>query len=114
MAFEHEKRQAMRMLEAVENGSMSGSQAYGLLRDADPTLVYFIFTWLRANYHPGHPAAEGVLGRIVKLCSEHPALTQQIKTGQADSIVTWFEDAHDYREFRSAAFVDLVVEKLEG
>jgi hypothetical protein len=101
MAFEHEQRQALRMLEGIEQGSMNASESYGLLRDADPTLVYFIFTWLRAVYHPGHPASEGVLGRIVAICSGHPNVTKQIKEGQADILVAWFEENHSYREFQA-------------
>lgn len=114
MSFEHEKRQALRMLEGIENGTMTASESHGLLRDADPTLVYFIFTWLRAYYHAGHPAAEGVLGRVVEICSRYPDVTRAIKVGEDDSIVAWFEDEYDYRDFQAAAFVDLIVEKLEG
>ena len=114
MAFEHEKRQAMYMLQGIEEGSMSASASYGLLRDADPTLVYFMFTWLRAYYHAGHPASEGVMGRIVNICSDHPAILKQIKQGQADSLVAWFEDAYTYKEFQSRAFIEFIVKKLEG
>ncbi len=114
MAFEHEKTQARRLLEGIEHGSMTASQSYSLLRDADPALVYFIFTWLRERYHAGHPAAEGVLGRLAELCSEHPAIARRAKSGRPDPIVTWFEDAHSYRDFGSHEFVDLIVEKLEG
>jgi len=114
MAFEYEKQQAMRILEAVEGGLMSPSEAHNLIRDADPTLIYFIFAWLRENYHRGHPAAAGVLGRFAEICTSYPAVTRMIKIGGADSIVAWFEDAYSYREFDARAFIELIVEKLEG
>jgi len=113
MAFEHEKRQALRILEAIEGGSSSASASSQLLEDADPTLVYFIFTWLREHY-TNHPAAEGVIGRIVEICSTYPAVTRQVKEGESDAVVTWFEETHSYRELDSKEFIDIVVEKLEG
>ncbi len=114
MSFEHEKRQALHILSGIENGSMSASASFGLLRDADPTLVYFIFTWLRSYYHPRHPAAEGVLGRVVALLSAHPQIKSLITEGKRDALVEWFEDAYEYRDFDARAFIDLIVEKLEG
>ena len=50
MAFEHEQKVALRILEGIEQGSRSASDSFSLLEDADPTLVYFIFTWLRERY----------------------------------------------------------------
>jgi hypothetical protein len=114
MAFEHEKNQALRILEGIEQGSMSAAESFGLLEEADPTLVYFILTWLRKQYSANHPAAEGVIGRVVEICGRYPAVTRQAKAGEADSVVTWFEDAYAYRDLDSRTFVALVVEKLEG
>lgn len=114
MAFEYEKRQAMRMLQGIENGSMKAWQSRDLLEDADPTLVYFVFTWLRAHYPPSHSAAEGVLGRLAEICTRHPTIPRRVKAGAADPLVDWFEGAYSYRDFDRRAFIDLVVEKLEG
>lgn len=114
MAFEHEKSQALRILEGIEQGSMSAAESFQLLEEADPALVYFILTWLRKRYSANHPAAEGVIGRIVELCGRYPAVTRQAKEGASDSVVTWFEDAYAYRNLDSHEFVDLIVEKLEG
>jgi hypothetical protein len=113
MAFEHEKRQALRILEGIENGSASAAESFQLIEEADPTLVYFIFTWLRSNY-ADHPAAEGVIGRVVEICSRYPAVTAQVKAGEADSVVTWFKESHRYRDLDSTEFIDLIIEKLEG
>ena len=43
MSFDYEKRTAARLLDAIENGTLSIDQTVPLLRDADPALVYFIF-----------------------------------------------------------------------
>ncbi len=114
MAFEHEQKQALRILEGIEHGSMSAPESFNLLDDADPTLVYFIFTWLREHYHASHPAAEGVIGRLVAICDKYPAITRKAKGGGSDPVVTWFEDAYTYRDVGSREFVALIVEKLEG
>lgn len=114
MAFEHEQTQALRILQAFEQGTLSTSQTYGLVQDADPALLHFIFTWLRAHYPPHHPASQAVVGRMVELCNAHPQVPRRIKEGAADPIVEWFEDAHQYRELQSREFIALIVEKLEG
>ncbi len=114
MAFEFEQQQALRILEGIELGKMSATESHALLRDADPTLVYFIFTWLRERYHAGQPASEAVMGRVVDICGAHPDVTQQMKLGQSDPVVEWFEDAYAYRDLDARAFIELVVEKLEG
>jgi len=114
MAFEYEQQQALRILEGIELGTMGTAESYGLLRDADPTLVYFILTWLRERYRPGQPAAEAITGRVVEICRAHPDVTQQFKNGQSDPVVSWFEDAYTYRDLDARGFIALVVEKLEG
>jgi hypothetical protein len=114
MAFEHEQRAALRILHALEGGTMSTSATYGLVDDADPTLVYLIFTWIRAHYPSSHPAADAVLGRLAELCSAHPGVTTKVREGQADPIVEWFEDTYNYRELQAEEFIALVIEKLEG
>lgn len=113
MSFEHEKRQALRLLQGIENGTLATREAAGLLREADPALVYFIVTWLRAHYGRNHPAGEGVLGRLIELTTD-PAIQAHIAEGKADPIAPWFEEAYGYRDFGADEFVDLVIEKLEG
>jgi hypothetical protein len=113
MSFEKEKREALEILESIENGTMSAAESFRLIEGADPTLVYFIFEWLKQSYS-GHPAAEGVLGRLIALCSAYPAATKLAKEGQADLVVRWFEEAYQYRELGSREFIELIVEKLEG
>ncbi len=114
MAFEFEKQAASRLLHAIEDGRLSTSDTFHLVDEADPALVHFIFAWLRAWYPPSHPASEAVLGRLGALVMRYPKAARLAKEGQGDAIVAWFEDAYDYRGFRAAEFIDLIVEKLEG
>ena len=113
MSYEHEQREARRILEGIENGSMTASESWTLIDQADPTLVYFIITWLRARY-AHDPAAEGVMGRIIAIIEAHPEVTRIMKTGGDDSLVEWFEDIYQYRDLSSDEFIQIVVEKLEG
>ena len=114
MAFAHEKREAAYLLSVVEDGTRSVSDMRPLLEEADPALVYLLFAWLRTKYHAGHPASEGVLGRIVGVCSASPKVARMAREGEKDFIVTWFEETYEYRELDRDRFIDLIVEKLEG
>ena len=102
----------MHLLSGIENGTLSVSIAGGLIDDADPALVYFLFTWLRNRYR-NHPAAEGVIGRLVELTKTR-SVNAKVLEGKQDSIVKWFESEHDYSDFNADEFVELIVEKLEG
>lgn len=112
MEFEHEKRQARRLLEALEDGILSTEDTRPLAEEADPALLYLIVAWLRAHY-ASHSAAEGVLGRIVQL-SRYPEIAKAVKAGEQDAISSWFLETFDMRDLERDAFIDTVVEKLEG
>ena len=114
MAFKMEKAAAQRLLGALEDGKLGATDTFHLVEQADPTLVYFVFAWLRAQYPPSHPASDAVLGRMGELCSRYPKAARMAQDGKEDPIVEWFEDAYNYRDFRAVEFIDLVVEKLEG
>lgn len=114
MSFAPEKRAAHRILSALDQGPLDATHTIANIRDADPTLIYFLFTWLRATYPPSHPASDGVLGRLGELVSRYPEAVRIAKKGASDPIVQWFEDAYSYRDFLADDFVDLIVEKLEG
>ena len=114
MAFTQEKRAARRLLAALEDGRLNTRDTYHLVSEADETLVYFIFSWLRAWYPPSHPASDGVLGRVGALCTQYPKAARMAKAGQGDPLVAWFEEEHGYRALRADAFIELIVEKLEG
>ena len=114
MAFAQEKRDALYLLEGIENGTLPTTEAAYRIEEADPALAYFIITWLRHRYGGDHPAAEGVIGRVVDITSNHAGVKAQLKEGKADSIVEWFEDEYGYRDFSASDFIDLIVDKLEG
>ena len=114
MAFNIEKAEARRLLGALEDGKLGARDTFNLVEKADPTLVYFVFTWLRAWYPPSHPASDAVLGRLGELCSRYPKAAKMAKDGKEDALVPWFEGSYGYRDLRAAEFIDLVVEKLEG
>jgi hypothetical protein len=111
--FENEKSEALKILEGIENGTMTAVQSFQLIEQADPTLIHFIFTWLKQTYSR-HPAADAVLGRLLAVCSTYPAAAAIAKEGQADSLVEWFEEAYKYTDFGPREFIELIVEKLEG
>ena len=112
IAFEQEQREALHLLEGIENGTLRTNDASHLVDEADPALVYLIFTWLR-NRYADHPAAEGVIGRLVEL-SNRGSAKAKMSEGKRDPIVSWFEEEYSYKEFTKQAFIALIVEKLEG
>jgi hypothetical protein len=112
MALEQEQRAALRILEGIEEGTMSTTESYALVEDADPALIYLIFTWLRKRY-ADHPNADAVIGRLVEV-SARPKVAKLMKEGQTDVVVEWFEDAYSYRKLEKEQFIELIIEKLEG
>ncbi len=114
MTFDYEKRAAARLLDALENGTLSVEDTRPLIEEADPALVYLVFGWLRAHYHAGHSASEGVLGRIVAACNASGRVARMARDGGRDAIAQWFEETYEFRDLDREEFVSLVVEKLEG
>jgi hypothetical protein len=113
MAFEQEQKAALRILEGIEEGTMSAADSAALVEDADPALVYLIFTWLRHRYGPDDAASEAVMNRLLAI-SNRPSIAKLVKEGQGDPVVEWFEEAYSYRKLGSKEFIELIVEKLEG
>ncbi len=114
MAFDLEKRHALRILDGLENASLETDDLRPLLEEADPALVFLLFAWLRSNYGPGRSASDAVLGRIVAVCADSPKVARMARAGEKDMIAQWFQESHDYRELEREGFVDLIVDKLEG
>ena len=112
MALEQEQQAALRILEGIEEGTMSASDSLALVEAADPALVYLIFTWLRKRY-ADHPNSEAVLGRLLAISNRGP-VSKMMKEGQADPVVQWFEESYSYRQLESKEFIELIIEKLEG
>jgi len=112
MSLEHHQRAALRMLEGIEEGTMSAADSSALVDDADPALVYLIFTWLRKRY-ADHANSDAVIGRLVAV-SGRGSVAKKMKEGQADPVVQWFEESYSYRELEAKDFIELIIEKLEG
>jgi hypothetical protein len=112
MALEQEQRAALRILEGIEEGTMSATDSLTLIEAADPALVYLIFTWLRKRY-ADHPNSDAVIGRVVAI-SSRGSTASIMKQGQTDPVVQWFEESYSYRTLDKSAFIELVIEKLEG
>lgn len=113
MPFEQQTKAALRILEGIESGTTSTADALELVDQADPALVYLIFTWIRNRYKPSDPASEAVLGRLVEV-SKLGSVAAKMKEGQVDPVVAWFEDEYSYRDLGSRQFIELIVDKLES
>lgn len=112
MSFEQEQRAALRILEGLEEGTASADDSLALVEEADPALIYLIFTWLRKRY-ADHANADAVIGRVVAI-SKRGEVAKMMKEGQADPVVQWFEESYSYRNLEKAEFIELIIEKLEG
>jgi hypothetical protein len=111
MSFERQTAAALRILDGLESGSASTADSVALLEEADPALVYLIFTWIRRRY-ADHPSGDAVVARLVA-ASKHPAVAAKVKEGQSDPVVAWFEEEHQYR-MGAPEFIELIVDKLES
>ncbi|CAN5153061.1 hypothetical protein BH11MYX1_BH11MYX1_04210 [soil metagenome] len=91
---------------------MNATDSLALVEEADPALIYLIFTWLRKRYAE-HVNSDAVIGRVVDI-SNKGAVPKMMKEGKADSVVQWFEETYSYKDLDKAAFIELIIEKLEG
>ena len=111
-----EKTAAQRLLRGLENGGLSPAEAVVLAEDIDPVLFYVIVSFLREIHPASDPAATSVLERVVGLTSGSSVLVRRHKEGEQDPVSRWFEDEHEYRDFRGRGddLVSVVVDKLES
>jgi hypothetical protein len=113
MSFDRAVTAALRILEGIEEGTMSTADSCALVHDADPALIYLMFTWLRRRY-ADNPNADAVIARLLAVIERDPKVANKMKEGQQDSVVEWFEDEHSYQQFARRDFVELIVDKLES
>ncbi len=90
---------------------MSASDSQAIVEEADPALVYLIFTWLRKRYKE-HTNSDAVIGRLVEV-SNRGNIAKQMNDGKADPISRWFEENYSYKDLEKKEFIELVVDKLE-
>ncbi len=114
MAFEEEKQEALETLRGIELGEMTAAESFERLDPADPTLVYFVFKWLKKHYHREHDDHEIVRARLKSVRNSYRSLTRKAKVGEEDPVVEWFEGSHRYDELKAEEFIDLIIDKLEG
>jgi hypothetical protein len=116
MSIDHGKREGVRLLSGIENGTLSTADAYNVAEKLDPVLVYFTLRYLREKYPASSPSAEGVSRRLVELTSTYDDLVKRSKEGEKDSLREWFDDTYNLREFfdKPEELVELLVEKIEG
>ena len=111
MSAEHAQKEALRILEGIEEGTMSASDSQAVVEEADPALVYLIFTWLRKRYKD-HTNSDAVIGRLVEV-SNRGNIAKQMNEGKADPVSRWFEENYSYKDLEKKEFIELVVDKLE-
>ncbi len=116
MSVDFEKRESLRILEGLENGTMSTADAYNALEKRDPLVVYFIIRYLREKYPASNSSSAGVNGRLVELTSTYSNIVATAKKGEKDPIREWFDDTYGLGEFYSKAgeLIDLIIEKIES
>ena len=103
--------EALRILEGIEEGTMTASDSQAVVEEADPALVYLIFTWLRKRYKE-HTNSDAVIGRLVEV-SNRGNIAKQMNEGKADPVSRWFEENYSYKDLEKKEFIELVVDKLE-
>lgn len=111
-----DRRDALRLLDALENGGMAAMDATILAEEIDPVLLYAIVNYLRAVYPASDPAAGSVLERVVALTTNSAVVVRRYREGENDPIATWFEDDHGYAAFRGRGpdMIAVLIDKLES
>lgn len=111
-----EKRESLRFLTGVENGTLTAADAANVASKRDPVIVHFVLRYLREKYPASNPASQGVTQRLLELTSTYDGLVKAAKKGEKDSITEWFDDTYNIREYfdRPEELVDMLVEKIEG
>ncbi len=110
------RSQMIRVIHGIENGTLSSADAYNILKDTDPVLVYFTLRFLKEKFGSDHQQAQPVRERLIELTSTYDDLRKILKLGEADSMREWFDDSHSIREFTkdSEGYIDLIIDKLDG
>ena len=65
-----------------------------------------------AGQNAGHGCGHNLFGTASVAAGIE--IKKLMKEGKADSVVQWFEETYSYKDLDKAAFIELIVEKLEG
>lgn len=116
MSIQRQVDEAVYLLDGLESGHLDAAAVYNKLKDYDPVLIHFYIRYLRDKYPPTHPAAEGVMARLLDLTGTYADIVQKARSGEKDIIREWFDETYSMREFFNdkEKFLQLLIEKLEG
>ena len=116
MSFEQEKRESLRLLSGIENGTLTSADAFNVADKRDPVVVHLVLRYLREKYPAHEPSSAGVTRRLVELTSTYDKIVAKAKKGEKDSISQWFAENYNMREFFNTpeGLIDLIIEKIEG
>lgn len=111
-----EKREGLRLLNGLENGTLTTADAFNIADKRDPVIIYFVMRYLREKYPASSPAALGVNQRLVELTGTYDSLVSKAKKGEKDPIREWFDDTYELKQFfdKPGELIDHLVEKIEG
>ena len=112
--FAEEKAEAYSILTGIAYGTSTPDETFEVLKGQEPVFVYFVFRWLKKYFHKDHDDYEFVKANASDVKNTHRQLTRMAKDGEEDPLVEWFEGTYRYRELDAVAFIDLLIEKLEG
>lgn len=112
-------REGVRFIIGIEDGNLPVADCYMICENLDPVLVSLMVHYIR--HKCSRPSVRdssggGGLSRLLELSSTYPDLVNEIREGEKDSLFQWFEDGYQYQDYfhEPEAFVELIVEKLEG
>lgn len=111
-----EKRESLRLLKGIENGTLTTADAANVADKRDPVIVHFVLRYLREKYPAREPSSQGVTQRLLELTSTYDNVIKAAKAGEKDSITEWFDETYSVREYfdKPEELVDMLVEKIEG
>ena len=112
---EIDKKEVLRFLVAVEEGSLPVNDMFTIVEKFDPLLSYFLLKYLREK-HPVTDRDSGAGSRLLELLTSYPELAKMANSSQKDPMVEWFSDSYSTKTYFNATqeFVDLIVDKMEG
>jgi hypothetical protein len=105
--------EATRLINGLEAGNLSSAEAYNIIEDLDPLLVYFSLMYIKRKY-PNPGAAQNL--RLMELMGGYDQIKRTMSSQSRDSMVEWFNDTYDVRDFYNDAhaYVELIVDKMES
>ena len=111
-----EKREGLRLLNGLENGTLTAADAFNIADKRDPVILYFVLRYLREKYPATAPSSTGVKQRLVELTGTYDSLVSKSKQGEKDCIREWFDDSFELKKFfdKPGDLIELLVDKIEG